>query len=373
MASNSPKPPIVKSVAAAVITLAVAAAVYYAAQAYILNQQLGRIRAIESIYAPLHKEYELLYISTAIAVATALTILALFLFSYRMRATVAHRTQELQDELKARMEAENELLIQAELLEDEIAERQKSQEALHFAKEQAETANRAKTLFLANMSHELRTPLNGVIGMAQLLSITQMTKEQKEYLEILQLSADSLLTLINNILDVIRVETEQVQVDHQEYSLRKCIEEVVLMQQAYIAEKGLSLELQIPDTVPDNLAGDRARIRQILANLLSNAIKFTDQGGVNLAVCIKEQHGSKPLLDIAVSDTGIGIEPEKRAYIFNLFTQADESFTRRYGGTGIGLALSCKLAELMGGSITVESQVNQGSTFHLLLPCTLAS
>ena len=145
-----------------------------------------------------------------------------------------------------------------------------------------------------------------------------------------------------------------------------------MMQQAHIAEKGLSFELQMPDNLPDSLTGDPVRIRQILANLLSNAIKFTDQGGVTLTVCIKEQYGSRLLLDIAVSDTGIGIAPDKLGYIFDLFTQADESFTRRHGGTGLGLALCRKLAELMGGSITVESQVNKGSTFHLLLPCNIS-
>lgn len=337
------------------------------------NEQAGRIRAIEAIYAPLHKEYETLYIACAVIVSALLTLLGVSLLSYRLRLKVDQKTKELQAELQTRRETEQELLIKAELLEEEIAERQKVQEDLHRAKESAEASNRAKSLFLANMSHELRTPLNGVIGMSQLLDATRLTEDQREYLEMLRLSADSLLRLINGILDITSIESDQIRIYDQKYSLRGCIGEVMMMQQAHIAEKRLSLELQIPDAVPDNLTGDPVRIRQILANLLSNAIKFTDQGGVSLAVCIKEQHGSKLLLDIAVSDTGIGIEPEKQAYIFNLFTQADESFTRRHGGTGLGLALSRKLAELMGGRIIVESQVNKGSTFHFLLPCTLTS
>ena len=337
------------------------------------NEQLGRIRAIESIYAPMHKEYETLYVACAVITSALLTLLGLFLFSNRLRIKVDEKTKELQNELKARREAEQELRIQAEMLEEEIAERQKTQEALHLAKERAEAANQAKSLFLANMSHELRTPLNGVIGMAQLLDTTDPTNEQKEFLDALRLSADSLLSLINSILDITRVEADQLQLQIQEYSLRECLNDVVTMQQEELRKKGLSFELLMQDELPDSLTGDHVRVRQILSNLLSNAIKFTDQGGITILVSIKEQYGSKRLLDIAVSDTGIGIAPDKLGYIFDLFTQADESFTRRHGGTGLGLALSRKLAELMGGSITVESQVNKGSTFHLLLPCTQAS
>lgn len=337
------------------------------------NEQTGRIRAIEAIYAPLHKEYETLYIACAVIVSALLTLFGLLLLSNRLRNKVEQKTRELQTELQIRRETEQELLTQAKLLEGEITERQKAQEDLHRAKELAEAANRAKSLFLANMSHELRTPLNGVIGMSQLLDTTRVTEDQKEYLELLRLSANSLLRLINSILDITSIESDQLRICDQKYSLRGCIEEIMMMQQAHIAERGLSFELQMPDNLPDPLTGDPGRIRQILSNLLSNAIKFTDQGGITLTVCIKEQCGSRLLLDIAVSDTGIGIAPDKLGYIFDLFTQADESFTRRHGGTGLGLALSRKLAELMGGSITVESQVNKGSTFHLLLPCTLAS
>jgi len=337
------------------------------------NEQTGRIRAIEAIYAPLHNEYETLYVACAVITSALLTLLGLFLFSNRLRIKVDQKTKELQNELKARREAEQELRIQTEMLEEEIAERQKTQDALYLAKEQAEAANQAKSLFLANMSHELRTPLNGVIGMAQLLDTTDPTNEQKEFLDALRLSADNLLHLINDLLDITNVKSDQIQFCNQSYSLRGCIEEVIVMQQAHIAEKRLMLDLRVSDDLPDFLTGDHARVRRIFSNLLSNAIKFTDQGGITISVGIKEQYGSTLLLDIAVSDTGIGIEPDKQAYIFDLFTQADESFTRRHGGAGIGLALSRKLAELMGGSITVESQINKGSTFHLLLPCTLPS
>jgi signal transduction histidine kinase/CheY-like chemotaxis protein len=337
------------------------------------NEKEGQIRAIESIRVPLVKEYETLHIFFAGIVATALSVLGLYWFNRKLRSEVTAKTDSLQEELEARKEAENELRIQAAMLEEEIAERQKTQEALYHAKEMAETASKAKSLFLANMSHELRTPLNGVVGMAQLLSMTGVTDEQQDYLNSLQFSADNLLALISDILDITKIESEQFQIYHTEYSLRSCLDEVVMMQKTRIQEKNLVVEKDISAVIPDILVGDRVRILQILSNLLSNAVKFTEQGQITLAAAIRERHGSTILLDISVSDTGIGIEPKQLGYIFNMFTQVDESYTRNYGGVGLGLAISRKLAELMGGSITVESKVGKGSTFHLLLPCTVPS
>lgn len=337
------------------------------------NEKVGRIRAIESIRAPLHREYEVMYGAFAILGVTALSLLGLFWFSTRLRSEVAIKTISLQEELTARKEAENELRIQAAMLEEEIGERQKTQEALYHAKEQAEAANKAKSLFLANMSHELRTPLNGVVGMAQLLSMTEVTEEQKEYLDTLQFSAGNLIALISDILDITKIEADQFPLYHAEYSLRSCLDELVMMQRAGSNEKGLQIRLDIPATIPDTLVGDRVRVLQVLSNLLSNAVKFTEQGEIRLAVAIRERYGSTILLDISVTDTGIGIEPEIMDYIFKVFTQADESHTRRHGGAGLGLAISRKLAELMGGGITAESKPGKGSTFHLLLPCTVPS
>jgi len=337
------------------------------------NEKVGEIRAIESIREPLSGEYETIFIILAAVGSAALALLVLFWFNKRLRSEVEAKTDSLQRELVARAEAENELRIQATLLEDEIAERQKTQEALHNAKEMAEAANKAKSLFLANMSHELRTPLNGVVGMAQLLAMTEVNQEQKEYLETLQCSADNLLALISDILDITKIEAEQFQIYHAEYSLRSCLDEIIMMQQAAIDQKRLLLEQDILETVPDTIVGDRLRVMQVLSNLLSNAVKFTEQGGIKLSVVVKEQHGSTILLDISIADTGIGIAPEKIGYIFSAFTQADETFTRRFGGAGLGLALSRKLADLMGGSITVESAPGKGSTFHLQLPCTVPS
>lgn len=337
------------------------------------NEKEGQIRAIESIRAPLIAEYETLNVVLAAMVATALSILWLYWFNRKLRTEVAAKTDSLEEELAARKEVEDELRIQAVMLEEEIVERQKTQEALYQTKEMAEAANRAKSLFLANMSHELRTPLNGVVGMTQLLSMTEVTEEQQDYLNSLELSADNLLALISDILDLTKIEAEQFQIYHGEYSLRSCLDEVVMMQQTCIQEKQLAIEKDVPATIPDILVGDRVRILQILSNLLSNAVKFTEKGQITLAVAIKERHGSTILLDISVTDTGIGIEPKLLEYIFNVFTQADESYTRTYGGAGLGLAISRRLAELMGGSIIAESKVGKGSTFRLLLPCTVSS
>jgi len=337
------------------------------------NEKIGNIRAIESILMPLHKEYEVMLIVFASIFTASLSLLGLYWFSRRLRQEVDNKTKSLQEELTARKQAETELHIQTRMLEEEIAERQKTEEELHKAKEIAESANRAKTTFLANMSHELRTPLNGVIGMAQLLSISGVTEEQQEYLDTLQYSADNLITLINDILDISKIEAEHFQLIQSEFSLRGCLDEVLMMQQTRIAEKQLLIEKDVPDLLPDIMLCDRKRIMQVISNLLSNAIKFTEKGSIKLAVAVNERHGSTILLDISVTDTGIGIEPELLDYIFNIFTQADESYTRRYGGAGLGLALSRKLAEHMGGSITVESKVGKGSTFHLIVPCTVSS
>lgn len=351
------------------------------------NEKEGQIRAIESIRAPIDDAYQTLHTLLAATVATALAILGLYWFTTKLRSEVEVKTESLQSELQARQKAElllqdelvahketeNELRVQAAQLEEEIAERQKTQEELIVAKDMAEAANMAKTQFLANMSHELRTPLNGVVGMAQLIAMTGVTQEQQEYLETLQFSAGNLVALINDILDITRIEAGQFQIQQAEYSLRSCIDEVVAIQQTAANAKGLSIQTCIADTVPDLLFGDHLRVMQVLSNLLTNAIKFTERGGVRFDVTIREQHDSIILLDIAVTDTGIGIEHSKLGYIFNMFTQADESNTRRHGGAGLGLAICSRLAELMGGSITVESKPGKGSTFHLLLPCTVRS
>jgi len=235
----------------------------------------------------------------------------------------------------------------------------------------ADAANRAKSEFLANMSHEIRTPMNGMLAMLQLLRLTRLSEDQEEYLGDIETCANNLLSLINGILDLSKIEAGKVELEINSFSLQQSIKDVILLQKQLAFEKGIKITVHLPDDLPLLVCGDQLRVKQILLNLLNNAVKYTEKGEIIIKASLLERSADQVFVQLSVSDTGIGMAPDVLPRIFEPFTQADASITRKFGGTGLGLSICRQLALLMGGRIRAESEEGKGSRFTLELPFRL--